>query len=124
MLVGMLGTLKAGGAYLALDSEWPTKRLAWVLGDSDARVVLTIGRMQERLSQLSLGIPILALDSEWESIISQAAKYLAATVMPDLSGEAPCPITPVSRITATTGFGLQKPGTRKASRICRTMSIN
>lgn len=83
MLVGMLGTLKAGGAYLALDSEWPTKRLAWVLGDSDARVVLTIGRMQERLSQLSLGIPILALDSEWESIISQAAKYLAATVMPE-----------------------------------------
>jgi amino acid adenylation domain-containing protein len=41
MIVGMLGTLEAGGAYLPLDPAYPAERLEYMLEDSGARVVLT-----------------------------------------------------------------------------------
>jgi amino acid adenylation domain-containing protein len=41
LVVAMLATLKAGGAYLPLDPALPSERRAFVLEDSKARVVLT-----------------------------------------------------------------------------------
>ena len=41
MVVGVLGILKAGGAYLPLDPAYPRERLAFMLQDADAPVVLT-----------------------------------------------------------------------------------
>ncbi len=41
MLVGLLGVLKAGGAYLPLDPSFPSDRLAFMLADSGASVILT-----------------------------------------------------------------------------------
>jgi natural product biosynthesis luciferase-like monooxygenase protein/FkbM family methyltransferase len=41
MMVGLLGILKAGGAYLPLDPQYPKDRLAYMLADSGARVLLT-----------------------------------------------------------------------------------
>ncbi len=41
MLVGLLGVLKAGGAYLPLDPSFPSKRLAFMVKDSRASVILT-----------------------------------------------------------------------------------
>jgi natural product biosynthesis luciferase-like monooxygenase protein len=41
MVVGLLGILKAGGAYVPLDPEYPTERLAMMLEDSQARVIVT-----------------------------------------------------------------------------------
>ncbi|MET0400359.1 MAG: AMP-binding protein, partial [Longimicrobiaceae bacterium] len=40
MLVALLGVLKAGGAYLPLDPAYPADRLAYILEDSGARLVL------------------------------------------------------------------------------------
>ena len=42
MLVGLLGVLKAGGAYLPLDPSFPSERLAFMLEDSNASTVLTL----------------------------------------------------------------------------------
>ena len=42
MLVGLLGVLKAGGAYLPLDPSFPAERLAFMLEDSNASIVLTL----------------------------------------------------------------------------------
>jgi hypothetical protein len=39
--VGLLGILKAGGAYVPLDPAHPTERLAHVLADTGARVLVT-----------------------------------------------------------------------------------
>ncbi|HYG61232.1 MAG TPA: amino acid adenylation domain-containing protein, partial [Thermoanaerobaculia bacterium] len=50
LVVGMLGILKAGGAYLPLDSNYPAERLAWMLADSGARVLLG---QPEKLAALS-----------------------------------------------------------------------
>ena len=41
MVVGLLGILKAGGAYVPLDPAYPQERLAFMLKDAQAAVVLT-----------------------------------------------------------------------------------
>ena len=50
MLVAMLGILKAGGAYVPLDPAFPRDRLAYMLDDSAARVVLTSRATREIVS--------------------------------------------------------------------------
>ena len=45
MLVGLLGVLKAGGAYLPLDPSFPSERLAFMLEDSNASIVLTLSAL-------------------------------------------------------------------------------
>ena len=40
MLVGLLAILKAGGAYLPLDPAYPPDRLAFMLEDAGARVLV------------------------------------------------------------------------------------
>src|SRR5262245_15043458 len=48
MVVGLLGILKAGGAYLPLEPAYPQNRRAFMLEDSQARVLLTQQRLVER----------------------------------------------------------------------------
>ncbi len=47
MIMAVLGVLKAGGAYVPLDPAYPEERLAMMLDDSRARVLLTESRLLE-----------------------------------------------------------------------------
>ncbi|MGH3658197.1 MAG: non-ribosomal peptide synthetase, partial [Micromonosporaceae bacterium] len=47
--VAQLGILKAGAAWLPLDPQYPTERLAYQLGDADAVTVVTTPDLAERL---------------------------------------------------------------------------
>jgi amino acid adenylation domain-containing protein len=51
MVVAMLGVMKAGGAYLPLDPEYPPARLAYMVTDVAPPVVLSTSRLRDRLPQ-------------------------------------------------------------------------
>ncbi|HLL47542.1 MAG TPA: amino acid adenylation domain-containing protein, partial [Longimicrobiaceae bacterium] len=61
-IVALLGILKAGGAYLALDPALPPERLAYMLEDSGAAVLVTRGDMADAVPAGS--IPVVHLDGE------------------------------------------------------------
>jgi len=63
MLVGLLGTLKAGGAYLPLDPNYPAERLKYMLGDAQPSVVLTQQHLLSRLGALAAEVIVLDDDS-------------------------------------------------------------
>ncbi|HZI15393.1 MAG TPA: condensation domain-containing protein, partial [Myxococcus sp.] len=46
MVVAMVGVLKAGGAYVPLDPDYPRERLAYMLEDSGAAVLLTESHLE------------------------------------------------------------------------------
>ncbi|MCP4660215.1 MAG: amino acid adenylation domain-containing protein, partial [bacterium] len=49
LLVGMLGILAAGGAYLPLDPAYPASRLSYMLADAGTWVILTQESLRDRL---------------------------------------------------------------------------
>lgn len=69
MLVGLLGILKAGGAYLPLDPILPDERLAFMVRDAGASVILTQQHLTQRLFKLSASI--VCLDANREDIARQ-----------------------------------------------------
>jgi iturin family lipopeptide synthetase A len=47
MVVGLLGVLKAGAAYMPLDPEYPAERLTYMLQDAQLKFLLTQERLQD-----------------------------------------------------------------------------
>ena len=72
MVVALLGALKAGGAYLPLDPEYPPDRLSHMLKDAGVETVLTLRESKERLP--SFGGRTVCLDEEWEKIGAESER--------------------------------------------------
>jgi amino acid adenylation domain-containing protein/natural product biosynthesis luciferase-like monooxygenase protein len=66
MVVGLLGILKAGGAYLPLDASYPLDRLAYMMSDAKAPVVVAqqhlVGQLPRHAGQ------VVRIDADWERI--------------------------------------------------------
>ena len=60
LVAGLLAVLKAGGAYVPVDPDWPAERIAFVLRDIQAPVVLAPASFQSRLA--GLAAKFIALD--------------------------------------------------------------
>jgi len=80
MVVSMLGVLKAGGAYLPLDPLLPQERLAYMLREARAQVLLT----QERLLSVlpTEDVQALCLDRDWSEIGTHATDNPLNRVVP------------------------------------------
>ncbi|MCE0465010.1 AMP-binding protein, partial [Pseudomonas uvaldensis] len=60
MIVGLLGVLKAGAAYVPIDPAHPADRMAFMLQDSRPQALLT----QSALSLPAGDLPLLLLDTD------------------------------------------------------------
>ncbi len=50
MIIGILGVLKAGGAYLPIDLNYPNERIEFILKDSNADLLLIQNRLQDEIN--------------------------------------------------------------------------
>ena len=66
MMIGVLGILKAGAAYVPLDPTYPKKRLALMMADAQVPVLLTQDRLLPELpAHMARAI---CLDADWATI--------------------------------------------------------
>jgi amino acid adenylation domain-containing protein len=87
MVVGLLGTLKAGGAYLPLDPSYPAQRLRQMLEDASPQIVLTETELMGVLPASCARM--IALDEK----LGQIAAYVDEDVSPaDLGLTADSPV--------------------------------
>jgi amino acid adenylation domain-containing protein len=76
MVVAALGVLKAGAAYLPLDATCPPQRLAFMLQDSAAPILLTQRHLLPNLSPAYRGEAV-SLDADWPTITAHGDDRLA-----------------------------------------------
>jgi amino acid adenylation domain-containing protein len=82
MIVSVLAVLKAGGAYVPLDPAYPAERLAYVLADAAAPVLVT----QESLRAALLagdGVAVVSVDRDGARIAAESAENPERGVSPD-----------------------------------------
>ncbi|MFN7945815.1 MAG: amino acid adenylation domain-containing protein [Blastocatellia bacterium] len=83
MVVGLLGILKAGAAYLPLDLAYPPERLAFMLEDAQAPLLLTQAHLKSQISNFKSEIELVCLDADWPLIAQESTVSPDLTVQPD-----------------------------------------
>src|SRR5713226_961607 len=71
MIVGVLGILKAGAAYVPLDPNYPRERLNLILQDAGVSLVLSHEKVAGLLAEFSGSV--LCLDADWQELASESA---------------------------------------------------
>ncbi|HEV2962010.1 MAG TPA: amino acid adenylation domain-containing protein, partial [Candidatus Angelobacter sp.] len=79
MITAQLGVLKAGGAYLPLDREYPAERLRYQICDSCASVVITETILREKLHDLGQ-VQLLCADQERKNLSRESSENPAWNV--------------------------------------------
>jgi amino acid adenylation domain-containing protein len=80
-IVGLIGILKAGGAYLPLDPSYPAERLATMMADAQAVLVVTQAALAGQLSADEC--PQVHLDGDWPQIEREPATAPDSDAGPD-----------------------------------------
>ncbi len=83
MMAGLLGILKAGAAYLPLDSENPQARIDFILKDSSSRVLLVQRDLFRRFSLPQSTTPIILEDTRNVENGNDPAMYPLFQATPD-----------------------------------------
>jgi amino acid adenylation domain-containing protein len=81
MVTSLLGALKAGGAYVPLDPEYPPERLAFMLEDAQASILLTQSQYMD--SEEKRGCKIICFDTDWQMISGGSGENLINQAFPD-----------------------------------------
>jgi len=105
MAVALLGILKAGGAYLSLDASYPRERLAFMLEDARATVLLTQQKLKGvfQADEPAAPLKVICLDSDSAAVTDES------TAPPDFDGQPPGP-TDLAYVSYTSGSTGQPKG--------------
>jgi amino acid adenylation domain-containing protein len=82
LVVAVLAVLKAGGAYVPLDPAYPAERLAFVLNDSDAAVLVTSEHLLDRFVGHAPSA-VVCLDREQSLLERESAEDPPAAAGPE-----------------------------------------
>lgn len=59
MIISILAVLKAGGAYIPIDPEYPSERISYMLENSKSNFLISSSNLEEKYSHISSVNPIL-----------------------------------------------------------------
>jgi natural product biosynthesis luciferase-like monooxygenase protein/amino acid adenylation domain-containing protein len=82
MVVALLGILKAGGVYVPLDPAYPVERLAYMMQDSNAPVVLS-GADDLPIELQATQAQVLSLDKDWDRVLCNREDNPESIVQPE-----------------------------------------
>src|ERR1019366_8642582 len=77
MMVGLLAILKAGGAYVPMDPSYPAQRIALMIEDSEAPVILATERTRSCLGKTARHI--VSIDGDADAIASNDIHPVSST---------------------------------------------
>lgn len=80
MLTGLLGILKAGGAYVPLDSSFPLERLAFMIEDTNAPVLLTKENFADKFPKSKARVVLM--DKDEKEILKESKNNPGQNVSP------------------------------------------
>lgn len=78
MLIGLLGILKAGAAYVPLDPMYPAERIAFIVEDAQVHFLLTKGQSETTFKSRTLHL--VDLERDWAVIATCATENPASAV--------------------------------------------
>jgi amino acid adenylation domain-containing protein/thioester reductase-like protein len=82
LVVGIVGILKAGAAYLPIDPTYPVDRIKFMLEDAAVSVLVTNQQQDTVLPKLD-GLVRIRLDQDWEVINCRSGENPPLTANPD-----------------------------------------
>ncbi|WP_344121729.1 AMP-binding protein, partial [Planosporangium flavigriseum] len=77
VVVAQVAVVKAGGAYLPVDPDYPVERIAFMVADSRPVVVLTFASLVSRVPVVE-GVPVVAVDAP--GVVAEVAALSGALV--------------------------------------------
>jgi amino acid adenylation domain-containing protein len=81
MVVGLLGILKSGAAYVPIDPKFPKERLAFMLEDAGLPVLLTQARLTGLIPDSKTRIVLL--DTDWHLIAREDVGQVTSSATPE-----------------------------------------
>ncbi|HCY85951.1 MAG TPA: non-ribosomal peptide synthetase, partial [Desulfobacteraceae bacterium] len=80
MITGVLGILKAGGAYVPLDPSYPADRIAYIMDDTNAPIILTQERLLSSLPDTQAR-PV-CMDKDWDHMKTESPENVVNETTP------------------------------------------
>ncbi|MEO6230171.1 MAG: non-ribosomal peptide synthase/polyketide synthase [Ferruginibacter sp.] len=79
MVVGILGILKSGAAYVPIDPAYPAERIQYMLEDIDAKLLITSRAGNENIKTVA-SFDIIQLDTDWPTISQSSSTGLSIDI--------------------------------------------
>jgi len=81
LMIGILGIMKAGAAYVPVDPDYPADRISYMLEDTGAAIVVSSSKSKSKI-QTAAEINIIELDDE-RAFANQSKNNLSNKVLPN-----------------------------------------